>query len=72
MWVVKENYVPLVIEYYDENDSEFLLKTLVQSNIQTIDGVPTAMNMVMLNNVDNTQTSMSMSEVKYNERGLMK
>jgi outer membrane lipoprotein-sorting protein len=81
MWVVKDNYVPLVIEYYDENDSDFLLKTLTQSDIQVIDGVPTAMRMVMRNDVDNTQTSMIMSEVKYNiplddelftERGLKK
>jgi len=81
MWVVKDNFIPLVIDYYDENDPDFLLKTLVQSDIQDVDGIPTAMTIVMYNKQDNTQTSMTMQEVKYNlpledemftERGLKK
>jgi len=81
MWVVKENFVPLVIDYYDENDPDLLLKTLVQSDIKDIDGIPTPMKMVMYNKQDNTQTSMSWHEIKYNlpikdemftERGLKK
>jgi len=81
MWVGKENFVPLVIDYYDEKDPEYLLKTLIQSDIEVIDGIPTAKQIVMYNKVDNTQTSMAMTEVKYNipledemftERGLKK
>lgn len=81
MWVIKENSVPIVIDYYDEKDSDLLLKRLVQSNIKVISGIPTPMNIVMYNKQDNTQTSMSMIEVKYNiplkdemftERGLKK
>lgn len=81
MWVVKENFVPVVIDYYDENDPGLLLKTLVQSDIRDIDGIPTPMNIVMYNKLDNTQTSMTMLEIKYNlplkdemftERGLRK
>jgi len=66
MWVVKENFVPLVIDYYDENDPDLLLKTLIQSDIKIIDGIPTPMKMVMYNKQDNTQTSMSWNEIKYN------
>jgi outer membrane lipoprotein-sorting protein len=81
MWVSKKNFVPLVIDYYDEKDPQYHLKTLVQSDIEVIDGVPTARKIVMYNKVDNTQTGMTMQEVKYNipledamftERGLKK
>ena len=81
MWVIKENFVPIVINYYDEKDPKFLLKRLMQSDIQVIDGIPTPIKMVMYNKQDNTQTSMSFIEVKYNiplkdemftERGLKK
>lgn len=81
MWVIKENFVPIVIDYYDEDDANLLLKRLVQSNIKVIDGVPTAMQVVMYNKIDNTRTSMVLIEVKYNiplkdemftERGLKK
>lgn len=81
MWVIKENSVPIVIDYYDEKDSDLLLKRLVQSDIKVVDGISTPMKIVMYNKQDNTQTSMSMIEVKYNiplkdemftERGLKK
>ncbi len=67
IWVIKENYVPVVIDYYDEKNPDRLLKTLVQYDIQVIDGVPTGKKMVMYNKQDNTETSMEMIEVKYNE-----
>jgi len=81
MWVVKEHFVPIVMDYYDEKDPSFLLKRLVQSDIRVVGGIPTAMKMVMYNKQDNTQTSMEFIEVKYNiplkdemftERGLKK
>lgn len=81
MWVIKENFVPVVLDYYDEDDPNRWLKRLVQYDIKEIDGVPTGMKMVMFNKEDNTQTSMEMVEVKYNlelkdemftERGLRK
>ncbi len=81
MWVIKENFIPVVIDYYDEHDTARLLKKLVQSNIRIIDDIPTAMNMLMYNKIDNTQTEMELLEVKYNvtldddmftERGLKK
>jgi outer membrane lipoprotein-sorting protein len=66
MWVIKENFVPIVIDYYDEDDPSYQEKRLVQSDIRIIDNIPTAMKMVMLNKNDNTQTEMELLEVKYN------
>ncbi len=65
MWVVKENFYPIVIDYYDEDDPDLWLKRLVQSDIQIIEDIPTAMKMVMHNKQDNTQTEMELLEVKY-------
>ncbi len=81
LWVIKENFFPVVINYYDRNDPGTLEKVLVQSNIKEIDGIPTGMKMVMYNKQDNTETSMEILDVKYNvklddglftERGLRK
>ncbi len=66
MWVIKKNFLPVVIEYYDEKDPKYLLKTMVSSNFQVIDGIPTAMKVVMHNENDNTQTEMELLEIKYN------
>ncbi len=66
LWIVKENYVPVVIDYYDENSPDRVLKTLIQSDIKVIDGLHTAMKFVMISRNDNTQTDMEMLEVKFN------
>lgn len=65
-WVIKSNFVPVVVNYYDEKNPELLLKTLIQYNIKEIDGIPTGMKMTMYNKQDNSQTSMEIVEVKYN------
>jgi len=65
IWVIKENYYPIVIEYYDEKDPTYLQKTLTQSDIEVIDGIPTAKNMVMRNLNDQTQTVMEIIEIEY-------
>jgi outer membrane lipoprotein-sorting protein len=66
MWVIKENFYPLVIDYYDEDNPQKLLKRLVQSNFKTIDGFPTALDVVMYNKIDNTHTKMRLLEIRYN------
>jgi outer membrane lipoprotein-sorting protein len=66
IWVIKENFVPLVIDYYDEDDPGYHLKRLVQSDIRVIDGIPTGMKAVMYSQSDDTQTEMEMLEVKFN------
>jgi outer membrane lipoprotein-sorting protein len=66
MWVIKENFLPVLIEYYDESDPTYLLKSMIASDFQVIDGIPTAMKIVMHNENDNTETEMELLEVKYN------
>jgi outer membrane lipoprotein-sorting protein len=66
LWIVKKNFYPLVIDYYDEDDPTRHLKRLVSSDIQDIDGIPTAMSVIMQNKIDNTQTRMEMIKVEYN------
>ena len=66
MWIVKESFVPIVIDYYDEKEPSLLLKTLIQSDIRVIDNIPTAMKVVMYNKIDNTQTEMETLEIEYN------
>ena len=66
MWIIKANFLPVVIEYYDEKDPTYLLKTMVASDFRVIDGIPTSMKVVMYNQNDNTQTEMQLLEVKYN------
>jgi outer membrane lipoprotein-sorting protein len=66
MWIIKENFLPVVIQYYDEKDPDYHLKTMVASDFRVIDGIPTSMKIVMTNENDNTQTEMELLEVKYN------
>ena len=66
IWVNKENFVPVVIDYYDEDAPNRVLKTLIQSDFEVIDGLPTAKKVVMVNKNDNTQTEMEMLEIKFN------
>ncbi len=66
MWVDKENFVPIVIDYYDDKDSNRLVKELILSDIKTIDTIPTAMKMVMINKKDNSRTIFEIISVEYN------
>lgn len=66
MWVVKVNYIPIVIDYYHEDNPDRVLKTLVQEDIEFIDGVPTAKKYTMINRSDNSQTVMSLKSIEYN------
>ena len=63
--VIKDNFFPVAIDYYDDKDPELLLKKLVQSDIRDVDGRPTAFKMVMSNLNDNTQSDMEFLEVRY-------
>ena len=65
MWVGKENYYPLQLDYYDEDDSEYKVKRLSLSDIRNIEGVPTAMKMVMHNLQDNSKTVVEYSDITY-------
>lgn len=64
---IRENdFMPLVIDYYDEDDPDRHQKRLVLSEIREIDGIPTAMKAVMHNMNDNTRTVMETVSVEYN------
>ena len=66
MWVDKENFVPLVIDYYHLRDPGLRLKRMVQRDIEVIQGIPTARTIIMSNLLDNTETRMEINSVDYN------
>jgi outer membrane lipoprotein-sorting protein len=66
MWVIKDNFVPVVVDYYDRDDPKICEKRLTQSDIKEISGVPTAMKMTMHNNLDDSDTGMEIIECEYN------
>ena len=66
IWIDKENFVPLIIDYYDDKNPNLWEKRLVCSDIRLIEDIPTPMKMIMYNKMDNTQTTMEMLEVRYN------
>jgi outer membrane lipoprotein-sorting protein len=66
IWVIKDNFVPVFIDYYDDKDPSRLEKQLVQSDVRIVDDIPVAWKAVMLNKNDNTQTEMEYLEVKFN------
>jgi outer membrane lipoprotein-sorting protein len=65
MWVDKERFIPIVVDYYDGKNPNLHLKRLILSDIKVIDGVPTAMKMIMHNKLDNTRTVVEFLDVKY-------
>jgi len=66
MWVIRKSFVPVVIDYYDEDNPKRVEKRLVQYNIKKIDKIPTAMKAVMYNRNDNTKTKVEIVKVRYN------
>jgi outer membrane lipoprotein-sorting protein len=66
MWVDKENFVPLVIDYYHDDDPKLREKQLVCSDIRLVDNIYTPFKYTMYNKLDNTQTSMEIVEIDYN------
>jgi len=66
MWIIKDSFIPITIDYYGAENPELLLKTLIQYDIKNIDGIPTATKMVMYNKLEDSQTSIEMLEIKYN------
>jgi hypothetical protein len=67
IWVRQDNFFPILIDYYDEDDPEYKLKRLSLLDIQDIEGVPTAMKLVMSNLQDNSETTMEYQNVTYAE-----
>ncbi len=66
MFVNKDNVLPVRIDYYPEDHPETIEKVLILSDFQTIDGVPTAMTMEMVNQSDQSRTVMTLEDIEYN------
>ena len=65
MWVDKEKFVPLVIDYYHDGDPALWEKQLVCKDIRFVDKIYTPFKCIMYNKLDNTQTSMEIIEIHY-------
>ncbi|MCK4446210.1 MAG: outer membrane lipoprotein-sorting protein [Candidatus Marinimicrobia bacterium] len=63
VWVIKNNFIPITIEYYDRENPELSLKPLVQHDIKAIDGIPTATKVAIYNQQEDSQTSIEILEV---------
>jgi outer membrane lipoprotein-sorting protein len=66
MWVDMDTFVPIKINYYEDNHPDRVQKTLIQSDIRAIDDIPTAMKLVMTNQDDHSQTDLEFTKLKYN------
>lgn len=66
MWIIKDNLFPVVIDYYDNDNPELRLKTLIQYDIREVEGIPTAMKIVMYNKQESSQTNIEIIEIQYN------
>jgi len=66
LFVSKDNYYPIKINYFQEDDNTLLEKTLTSENIVEIQGIPTAMKMTMVNQMDQSETIIETDEVEYN------
>jgi hypothetical protein len=66
LWIIKDNFCPVYMEYYEEDNPKRLQKTLTQYDIKIIDGLPVAMNSVMRNVNDNTETKTSVIDIEFN------
>ena len=62
-WVRSADFYPIRIDYYDEEGT--FTKVLHLEDIREVEGVPTAMKMVMENKLDRTSTSMETLEITY-------
>ena len=64
MWVNKENFMPLKLEFYDNEGK--LLKVMTNKNIEQINGHLTPQKITMKNVQQETQTVLTLNSVEYN------
>lgn len=63
LWIGQDNYYPLKMDYMDSKEN--IEKTLYLTDIQNVDGFPTAMLITMENHITGTKTVMETVEVSY-------
>jgi outer membrane lipoprotein-sorting protein len=66
MFVNKDNVLPVRIDYYAEDHPKQVEKVLTLSDFQTIDSVPTATSMEMVNQSDLSRTVVTLEDIEYN------
>ncbi|MEE9554243.1 MAG: outer membrane lipoprotein-sorting protein [candidate division Zixibacteria bacterium] len=67
MWIDKESYMPMRIDYFDEDDPQLHKKRLTISDIREIDNILTPMKMVMTDVQNDTDTVMEYEKISYGE-----
>jgi len=65
IWVDREYLIPLIIDYYHDEDPTLREKQLICRDIQLIDTIYTPMQYTMYNKLDNTKTTMKIVEIDY-------
>ncbi|MDH4211033.1 MAG: outer membrane lipoprotein-sorting protein [candidate division WOR-3 bacterium] len=65
LWIDKENFIPLVVDYYHEDDPELHEKQLVCHDVELIEDIYTPMDCTMFNKLDNTYTKMHIVDITY-------
>ena len=63
VYMRKSDFYPIKIDYFNDND--FVEKTLLMGDIKEIEGVPTAMKMIMKNHLEGTETVMETLSITY-------
>lgn len=64
-WVVQDLLMPAKVEYYSKNQK--LIKTLLVNSFEKKDGIWTAMESVMFNQVKNHRTVLRILDISYNK-----
>ena len=62
-WIDKQNYLPMVIEYYDEAGKAF--RKIEANNVEVVQGIPTVTEAKVTNLLDNSFTLMQFGRMKY-------
>jgi len=62
-FVGQDDFCPRRIDYYE--DPSVLLKSLLLSNIQIIQNIPTPMKMTMKNHLESSETTMEYTDITY-------
>lgn len=60
----KKNYVPTEIDFYRKGEKK-PYKTLFQKNIRIVEGIPTPMDIVMVNNETGSKTLIKVLDIEY-------
>ena len=66
IWIIKDNFFPIVSDYYSLKDPDTAEKELIAYDLTEIQGIPTAMKMTMYNKKDMTDTTIETISIEYN------